>query len=379
VKHAIPAILGLCMLAASAGAQPLADIDDADDRPGNSLSPLHLPRPHDLPPLEQPEAPPRARRGVTTFFGNLPPDAVPVDGAPGAFWHPDIPEGYVLIDGDIQVRLEDYLEFLGGNRTVFGSVAYWPNNLVPYDFVLGGGGGVSAARQQLAIDAMNQIAGRTGLIFRPAVVTDFARIRFQASTGNSSPVGLQGGAQVINIASWNTQFVIIHEIYHSLGFWHEQSAYDRDNYIIINWENIQSGFSHNFDIRASASVYGPYDFDSIMHYPRWAFSSNGLDTITCRPPFAQWQNLIGQLDHFSFWDEIACRGIYRYSNDYWWRAGGSGQGRLYDPIGGTLPSRMSTLPAGSTLFIRDSGNYSAVGTYSTPITVIAPLGASLGN
>jgi hypothetical protein len=364
---------------AAAGAQPVVIDEGAHEMDATAISPVHLPRPEHLPPLDRPQAEPRPRRGVTTFFEHLPPDAVPVEGIPGAFWHADIPDGYVLIDGDIQVRLEDYLAYLGGNRSVFGDVNFWTTNVVPYDFVLSGGGAVSSTNQQNAVNAMAQIAARTGLTFRPAVGSDTSRIRFQSSTGNSSPVGRQGGTQVINIASWNTQFVIIHEIYHSLGFWHEQSAYDRDNFVIINWGNIQSGYSHNFDIRGNATVYGPYDFDSFMHYPRWAFSGNSQDTITCRPAFAYWQNLIGQRDHFSFWDEISCRGIYRYSGDYWWQTGGNGQGRVYDPIGGTLPNRMSTLPAGSTLFIRNAGSYSAIGTYSNPITLIAPRGATLGD
>ena len=34
---------------------------------------------------------------------------------------------------------------------------------------------------------------------------------------------------------------IIHELLHALGFRHQQCATDRDNYVTINWDNIQAG------------------------------------------------------------------------------------------------------------------------------------------
>lgn len=74
----------------------------------------------------------------------------------------------------------------------------------------------------------------------------------------------------------------IHEIGHAVGLLHEQTRVDRDDYVVVNYANIQPGKSSNFDKHSvtSAADHGPYDFESIMHYDSYAFSSNGHPTIT---------------------------------------------------------------------------------------------------
>ena len=40
--------------------------------------------------------------------------------------------------------------------------------------------------------------------------------------------------------------VVLHELLHSLGLWHEQSRLDRDSHVTVRWENIRRGREDNF-------------------------------------------------------------------------------------------------------------------------------------
>ena len=73
-------------------------------------------------------------------------------------------------------------------------------------------------------------------------------------------VGKQGGRQLIYIADRNVAGIIAHEIMHSLGIYHEMSRKDRDNYITINWGNIESGANNNFQQYSSYDI-GGFDYN----------------------------------------------------------------------------------------------------------------------
>jgi len=135
-------------------------------------------------------------------------------------------------------------------------------------------------------------------------------IYIQNSDGNSSWIGMRGGRQEMNIFNWSFKYIIAHEIGHALGLIHEHQRTDRNPYVTIFSDNIESGREHNFET-VSATTYGQYDFDSVMHYPQCAFTvcddvcNPSCRTILVNSPYTEWQDSIGQRSHLSPLDQSA--------------------------------------------------------------------------
>lgn len=119
---------------------------------------------------------------------------------------------------------------------------------------------------------------------------------FQGEDGGCySSVGRRGGRQTLNYQIYPLDTgcfrigTIVHEFLHALGFYHQQSTYDRDDFVTIVEENIQDGKQHNFNKYLTTTVtdFGVrYDYDSVMHYSSLAFSKNGEMTIVPKDPNA---------------------------------------------------------------------------------------------
>lgn len=130
---------------------------------------------------------------------------------------------------------------------------------------------------------MNEIESKTCVKFVPRQSeADFVEIH--SGQGCSAVVGRRGGRQSVSLMNPKcvTHGVVIHELLHSLGFYHMQSNYDRDDHVRIIFENVLTGREHNFRkyTNNEVSIYGThYDLDSILHYGRTFFSRNGRNTI----------------------------------------------------------------------------------------------------
>lgn len=65
-----------------------------------------------------------------------------------------------------------------------------------------------------------------------------------------SSVGDQQNGQILSLGSGcDHKAVIEHELLHALGFYHEQSRTDRDDYVDIWLDEVTPGMSKNFILR----------------------------------------------------------------------------------------------------------------------------------
>ena len=92
-------------------------------------------------------------------------------------------------------------------------------------------------------------------------------------------VGKWGGEQEISLSpGCLSEGTIIHEFIHAIGFYHEQARIDRDDYVEIQWQNLQKGTESQFLKQVNSLTFGvPYDGKSVMHYRWWEFAKNPND------------------------------------------------------------------------------------------------------
>ncbi|XP_055009169.1 astacin-like metalloendopeptidase isoform X2 [Boleophthalmus pectinirostris] len=148
----------------------------------------------------------------------------------------------------------------------------WPTHAIPYQI-----NAEIRRRTSDILSATKMISDQTCLTFHPRT-SEIDYLHFKNGAGCASYVGFIGGDQPIFVGSVCSVGNIAHEILHALGFYHEHTRTDRDEYITILNNNIIKGTEQNFIKRHGNTLNVPYDTDSILHYGRY-FSSNGLPTI----------------------------------------------------------------------------------------------------
>ncbi|XP_062971988.1 meprin A subunit alpha [Elgaria multicarinata webbii] len=138
-------------------------------------------------------------------------------------------------------------------------------------------------------------------------------ILFQKLDGCWSVIGDAKQGQNLSIGvGCDHKAIVTHEILHALGFFHEQTRTDRDDYVKIWWNHMLPDQVHNFkkyDDNYLIDLNTPYDYESIMHYGPFSFGKNAsLTTITSNIP--EFNYVIGQRLDFSTFDLVRLNRMY---------------------------------------------------------------------
>ncbi|XP_030261152.1 low choriolytic enzyme-like [Sparus aurata] len=137
-----------------------------------------------------------------------------------------------------------------------------------------------------------------------------AYLSIEPRYGCASLLGRTGDKQVLSLQRYGcvSHGIIQHETLHALGFYHEHTRSDRDQYIKINWDNINPHFTLNFKKQDTNNLNTPYDYSSIMHYGRTAFGTRRSETII---PIPDTSVVIGKRDGLSKIDILRVNKLYK--------------------------------------------------------------------
>ncbi|XP_013399291.2 zinc metalloproteinase nas-13-like [Lingula anatina] len=151
-------------------------------------------------------------------------------------------EGDMDIEADI---FTDPINKIQHRNALSSTSTRWPNGQVP--FVISSW--YTSWQKSLITSAMREIEEKTqvGSIKCIRFVNRSSELEYISiipDSGCYSEVGRnsRGGSQALSLASGCLyKGIIMHELLHALGFYHEQRRADRENYVTIHWDNIEFG------------------------------------------------------------------------------------------------------------------------------------------
>ncbi|KAM8745389.1 meprin A subunit beta-like [Acanthopagrus schlegelii] len=209
--------------------------------------------------------------------------------------------GLDLLEGDIEQ------DETSSRNSIIGEKYRWPTT-IPYYLE----DNLDMNAKGVILKAFDQYRLKTCIDFTPWN-GEANYISVFKGSGCFSSVGNQHvGSQRLSIGNNCDRLgTVEHEFLHALGFWHEQSRADRDDYVNIIWDQIEQGKEHNFrtyDDKTSSALGVPYDYGSVMHYSKTAFNIGSEPTIVTKIP--QFMDVIGQRMGFSESDLTKLNRLY---------------------------------------------------------------------
>ncbi|XP_052863105.1 hatching enzyme 1.2-like [Anopheles cruzii] len=218
-----------------------------------------------------------------------------------------------LVGGDMRLPRPRFAMALAGSP----SAAYrWPNATVVYSI----DGSFNSSELEFISGAMREFERLTCVRFRRRRIGSTEDVAFvsidNTDAGCWSDVGRGVGRTIVNLQPGcvNSLTTPVHELMHSLGFYHEHNRLDRDRYVTVLYDNMSPDYSlqSNFDLvdPGNTTTYNvPYDLGSIMHYRRNAFSVRPDELDTMRP-LVPWDGEIGQRTTLTWYDALLINIMY---------------------------------------------------------------------
>lgn len=193
-------------------------------------------------------------------------------------------EDSVFFSGDVifsKEQVTGMMEPMTRSAVVKSVVSYWPNKFIPYSISKT----FSTSDVTTIKQALSDISKYTGIQFVQQDISSKSHyLRFIYDTkANFSPLGMQSGGNAIHIQPNLKKGIYLHEIMHSLGFFHEFTRTDRDKYVDVHLEVVEAKMRYNFDKYSThyqGYDVGAFDFNSVMMYGSFAFSNSLYPSMT---------------------------------------------------------------------------------------------------
>ncbi len=200
--------------------------------------------------------------------GNIYPNSLGVDGE------------YVVAYGDIIVGESRYIQdYESGDKVLkVNRPQVWPSRRIPYRIA----GDITEAQKRAIENIATKLAAEVQLSLTPYdPYKDKAYVHFKKGSQHCyAQVGYSGEIAEVALNERCGQTEIFHEVFHVLGFFHEQNRFDRDDHIKILWENIDEKNWPQFEKFPEESFpeifinQAPFTFNTLMLYRPNAFSEN---------------------------------------------------------------------------------------------------------
>ncbi|XP_055345006.1 uncharacterized protein LOC129592880 isoform X2 [Paramacrobiotus metropolitanus] len=189
----------------------------------------------------------------------------------------DVYESNGIFEGDMtgmKVNVDVGAQKILTPKEIDQETLRWPNKVIPYAFYEK----IPRKVMMTVMDAMADMEMKTCIRFTPWTFED-SYLKISPGRACASDVGYSKGEHILSVnpGCLDDLGAIQHEIMHALGIIHEQSRPDRDQYVFVNFANIQPDRAsqaqfYTFSNPMVIDLGVPYDYLSVMHYPMNAFA-----------------------------------------------------------------------------------------------------------